>query len=245
MRTDVLIALAICLACVGAGVVGIVLPQNDAYQSTQSSIMTVQARIASDNNYIVGFPKRLHDQHAKLALLTRMEILGGASDVERRFLMGLDGLVRRDRLGVRPLSLGPTFAAVTAAAAPATPAKPLNASGPGAATPVVASPPPASPSTASASGAALDAASVTASGPAGTASAVPRQAIPHMLKDDGSLEIVGPWPSVLRAIHDLSRLPVLLRVRGATLTRESRSADPHNPAIDARIDFSLYRVAPQ
>lgn len=245
MRTDVLIALAICLACVGAGVVGIVLPQNSAYQSTQSSIATVQARIASDNNYISGFPKRLHDQHAKLALLTRMEILGGASDVERRFLMGLDGLVRRDHLGVRPLSLGATFAAATEVAAPTAPANPANAASASAATVSAPSPPPGSPPAASVPGPAPAAVSPTASLPGGAASAVPPRAIPRLFKDDGSLEIVGPWPSVLRAIHDLSRLPVLLRVRGATLTRESRATDPRNPEIDVRVDFSLYRVAPR
>jgi hypothetical protein len=205
MNRDVVISACVCFATIVLGVVLFIMPQTGRFQLLDDEIAAKRNDIATDQAYINDFPRLLKQEQAKISVLQSVQAMGSDTDVEQAFFSGLDQIVRRDHLGVRPITLEPAFSPV-AVTAPVPTAK-------------------------------LAPGSTPSPAPVG-------QPTGQFFKNSGSIEIVGNWASILHGVSDLSGLPVLLEVQGVTLTRDSSDhGNPQNPMLDARVAFTLYRIA--
>jgi hypothetical protein len=249
------------IICLGYALFSV--PQNRAYDTVNGQLALVTARIGDDNAYIASFKQREARDRAKMATINALDLTASGDLVQARFERAVHGVVTRDKLGVRPF----TFAAAwtpdgAPRGGPAAPA-PGNGSAPGGtqapARPGAGAPAPGvagAPNPPSVSPAAALAGNIEASSAPtvpGAAAGVPGGAVapdvaasqqrvaPQMMKNTSSLELVGPYATVLHAISELSTLPLLLEVTDATLTRDTNDGSP-NPPIDLKLSVTLYRV---
>jgi hypothetical protein len=230
MKRDLTIAAAIATAALALGLLLLVRPQASQLADLNAQILVSTNATHADQIYTSTFPARLHAQRVRFAPLNRVALTADDTTIEQRFLIALDALVRRNGVGVRPLALAPTFVPLVDASTPA----PMSSATPGRPGQLPPTPAPTiSPGPI-----------VTAAAPGAPGVAI-QPASPQLLHNDGTLELIGPWQSVLHSIDQLTALPVLLRINTVTLTRESGPGHAAHPQLDARIGFSLYRINAQ
>jgi len=88
--------------------------QHAAIAAVQTWIEQTRAREAGDEAWIASYPRRAREVAEREKRLSVADMEAAPDVVESRFLLAIDRLVRRDHLGVRPMSCDPQFVAVGA-----------------------------------------------------------------------------------------------------------------------------------
>ncbi|TAM86531.1 hypothetical protein EPN42_13050 [bacterium] len=88
--------------------------QHAAIAAVQTRIEQTREREAGDEAWIASYPRRASEVAAREKRLSVTDMEATPDIVESRFLLAVDQLVRRDHLGVRPMSCDPQFVAVGA-----------------------------------------------------------------------------------------------------------------------------------
>lgn len=243
MKRDLAIAGAFMLCVIALGLLVAIRPQSSQVSDLNDQIVASNHRISMDREAITSFPSRLRTQRLRFAPLRRVDIAGTDTAIESHFLISFDALVRRNHVGMRPVTLAPTFTAVASPQpsgstppAPAPSASPIQ-NRPAPTLQATPAPPPVP-------------------GALGAAALPPgAQLPPQLLHNDGSLEVSGCWQNVLHSIDELTELPVLLQINSVSLTREVAAGQAstagssaalncgRDPQLDAKISFSLFKVS--
>lgn len=219
-KNDIFVAIIIAIAIIAGGTYLAYPGLNDRYEIASASTLASQEAIARDTGWINDFPRRRRDLRKKAAILRKIDITAPDGRIEQKFIKALDGIVRRNGIGMKPITFEEVF---TPEAAPATP---IPASTPG--------------NMFDGPGGTPSANSAAAPDPARSAPTPPP--VPVLSKTRVSVELIGTYAAVLETISELSNIPVLDEVTGIQVKRNVKDDGARNPMLDTTVTVQLYRA---